>query len=87
MYNLHACLDNSSPKINGGPSCFGDSGGPLFELKEKLNNPATPVLRGVFSFMLWGTCRGRNEPSYYGQVKPYVSWIQQYIPKEDLCFG
>ena len=27
-----------------------------------------PVLEGVFSFMLWGTCRGRKEPTYYNKV-------------------
>ena len=48
--------------INGGPNCFGDSGGPLWRAvtvdsggkKEK----KVPVLVGVFSFLLWGTCYG-----------------------------
>ena len=60
--------DNDIKKhyINGGPNCFGDSGGPLWrfvEAESKLENESTkkkkvPVLIGVFSFLLWGTCHG-----------------------------
>ena len=39
-------------------------GGPVFSMVGK-----TPVLEGVFSFMLWGTCRGRKEPTYYNKVR------------------
>ena len=59
--------------INGGPNCFGDSGGPLWRTVtinsrsvvtegESIHRPKeeikVPVLVGVFSFLLWGTCHG-----------------------------
>ena len=59
--------------INGGPNCFGDSGGPLWRavtitsktgdgdgLVENTvsSERKVPVLVGVFSFLLWGTCYG-----------------------------
>ena len=60
--------DNEIKKhyINGGPNCFGDSGGPLWrtvDAHSKLENDTikkknVPVLVGVFSFLLWGTCYG-----------------------------
>ena len=28
-----------------------------------------PVVEGVCSYLLWGTCRGRMEPTYYDKVK------------------
>ena len=31
-----------------------------------------PVVEGVFSYMLWGTCRGRKEPTYYNKVRMVV---------------
>lgn len=67
--------------INGGPSCFGDSGGPLWRLIDSI-----PVQIGVFSFMLWGVCVGRQEPTYYGRVTDYVDWIHRYVPKRETCF-
>ena len=60
--------------------CFGDSGGPVFKLFNLV-----PVLQGVFSYKLWGTCRGRNEPSYYGNVKNHLAWIYKYVPKNEVC--
>ena len=60
--------DNEIKKhyINGGPNCFGDSGGPLWRTVEAHSNlkngsqkkKNVPVLVGVFSFLLWGTCYG-----------------------------
>ena len=45
--------------INGGPACFGDSGGPLWRVvNDKITKKDVPVLIGVFSFTLWGTCHG-----------------------------
>jgi hypothetical protein len=35
----------------------------------------------VFSFMLWGTCRGRHEPSFYVRVKDYLDFIYKHVPK------
>ena len=67
--------DNDIKKhyINGGPNCFGDSGGPLWrtvEAESKLENESTkkkkvPVLIGVFSFLLWGTCHGAQVSLIY----------------------
>jgi len=70
--------------IDGGPACFGDSGGPAFQIKDE-DGKHVSVLVGVFSYMLWGTCRGRHEPSYYGKVLEFLPWIHKYIPKEDVC--
>ena len=67
--------------INGGPSCFGDSGGPLFTV----TSDGTAVLVGVFSFMLWGTCRGRAEPSYFGRVANHTQWLMKYVPPNQVC--
>jgi len=66
--------------IDGGPICFGDSGGPIFSM---IGN--VPVLQGVFSYMLWGTCRGKHEPSYYGTVRDYLSWIYRHVPEDEVC--
>ena len=66
--------------IDGGPACFGDSGGPAFKLVG-----AVPVIEGVFSYMLWGTCRGRHEPSYYGRVSDYLDWIFRHVPMKEVC--
>ena len=45
--------------IDGGPACFGDSGGPLWKaVTDNKTNKKVPVLIGVFSFTLWGTCHG-----------------------------
>jgi secreted trypsin-like serine protease len=71
--------------IDGGPSCFGDSGGPFWRMVANPEGTQTPVLVGVFSFMLWGTCIGRNEPGYYGRVSDHLEWINQYIPKNQVC--
>ena len=35
----------------------------------------------VFSYMLWGTCRGRHEPSFYVRVKDYLDFIYKHVPK------
>jgi secreted trypsin-like serine protease len=73
----------TSRVINGGPACFGDSGGPLYTVID-----GVPVHTGVFSFLLWGTCRGRAEPSYYGRTEDYMEWIEKYIPGDEMCkFG
>ena len=66
--------------VDGGPACFGDSGGPAFKIVD-----STPVLQGVFSYILWGTCRGRHEPSYYGRVTDYLEWIYRHVPREEVC--
>ncbi len=71
--------------VNGGPSCLGDSGGPLFALVDS-GNKSVPVLLGVFSFLLWGTCQGRAEPAYYGRVDRGLPWILRYVAQEDLCW-
>ena len=68
-----------------GAACLGDSGAPLFKYVED-NGIEKPVLVGIFSFLLWGTCRGRNEPSYFSKVKAYMdNFILKYIPKNETC--
>ena len=66
--------------INGGPACFGDSGGPAYTV----TRDGTPVQVGVFSFMLWGTCQGAAEPSYFVRVKEILDWIKLYVV-DGLC--
>ena len=43
------------------------------------------ILEGVFSYMLWGTCRGRQEPSFAIQLSAYHDWIFRHIPKKEIC--
>jgi len=77
---------NDAHAMDGGPACFGDSGGPMWKnIVDKTTGKTKPVLIGVFSFMLWGTCRGRHEPSYYGRVRDYLDFIYRHVPKEEVC--
>lgn len=78
--------------INGGPNCFGDSGGPLWRTVTVntgyggVNRERkVPVLVGVFSFLLWGTCYGAQEPAYYGRVLGIADWIHKYVDPNDTC--
>ncbi len=71
--------------INGGPNCFGDSGGPLFSVVRAGVRRQVPVLVGVFSFMLWGTCSGREEPGYHGDVEALLRWIEKYVDRDEMC--
>ena len=57
-------------------------GGPVFSPAEDSKDI---ILEGVFSYMLWGTCRGRKEPSYAIQLSTYYDWILRHIPKKELC--
>ena len=77
----------SPNEINGGPSCFGDSGGPLFSLiyDPQIEN-VVPVLTGVFSYVLWGQCQGRADPVYYVRMKNSLDWLRAYVPEEDVCW-
>ena len=43
---------------------FSFEGGPIFRVSEKNET----IIEGVYSYMLWGTCRGRKEPSYVMEV-------------------
>jgi len=68
--------------IKASGACFGDSGGPLVKyVGEK------PVLIGIMSFLLWGTCRSRFEPTFYTRIKDHLDLVLKHIPKEELCFG
>ena len=72
--------------VDGGPGCFGDSGGPLWrDVYDIESNTTVPVLVGVFSYLLWGTCHGSQEPKYYARVSSITDWIYQYVPKEQTC--
>ena len=72
--------------VDGGPGCFGDSGGPLWrQVTDEKTKTVVPVLVGVFSYLLWGTCHGAQEPKYYGQVASIKDWINQYVPIEQTC--
>ena len=73
--------------ISGGHTCFGDSGGPLFQLVyDPARDIVRPVIVGVFSFMLWGTCQGVDEPGYFGQVDFVEDWIKKYVG-DDACWA
>ena len=72
--------------IDGGPGCFGDSGGPLWrEVIDPMSKKKVPVLVGVFSYLLWGTCHGSRDPKYYVRVSSVTDWIRKYVPKEETC--
>jgi hypothetical protein len=74
-----------SPYGLDGVACAGDAGAPLFKYVEE-NGVRKPVLVGLFSFLLWGTCRGKEEPSYFTNVEAYMdSFILKYIPKNETC--
>jgi len=75
MLQIKTKLGIKPYNVNGGPSCFGDSGGPLWQLRQKRDGTKVPVLIGVFSFMLWGTCTGRADPGYYVKVADLHDWI------------
>jgi len=69
-----------------GAACFGDSGGPLVKTK-RVDGVDKPVLIGVMSFLLWGACKSRSDPSYYTRVSRYMDFITKHVPKEELCFA
>ena len=72
--------------VDGGPGCFGDSGGPLWrQVTDEKTKTVVPVVVGVFSYLLWGTCHGAQEPKFYGQVASIKDWINQYVPIEQTC--
>ena len=72
--------------IEGGPGCFGDSGGPLWRnVKDPRTNYEVPVLVGTFSYLLWGTCHGTQDLKYYDEVKDIVDWIYTHVPKSETC--
>ena len=84
-------FDNPSSRVrpyyvDGGPACFGDSGGPLWrEVFDKKLGVKVPVLVGVFSYLLWGTCHGSQDPKYYVRVNSITDWIKQYVPEDQIC--
>ena len=85
MFN-HPNSKLKSHYTDGGPGCFGDSGGPLWrEVYDEASGNKVPVLVGVFSYLLWGTCHGSQEPKYYGRIKSITDWIYKYVPKEQTC--
>ena len=78
-----------SEYVEGGPGCFGDSGGPLWR---NVRDPGTgilvPVLVATFSYLLWGTCHGIHDLKYYEEVEEIIPWIYKFVPKHETCeFG
>jgi len=78
---LEKANPDNTETIDGGPNCFGDSGGPIFRVSEKNET----IIEGVYSYMLWGTCRGRKEPSYVMELSHLHDWIFQNVPEKDIC--
>ena len=68
-----------------GVACQGDAGAPLFKYVDH-RGVQKPVLVGLFSFLLWGTCRGKQEPSYFTRVQHYMeSFILKHVPRNETC--
>ncbi len=80
---------NSTTKpydING-RICYGDSGGPVFQLVyDPQDNVVRPVIIGVFSFVLWGPCHGRHEPAYIMKLQFLEDWLRLYIKEDEACW-
>ncbi len=73
--------------VSGGPVCFGDSGGPIFQLVyDQRRKLVRPVIIGVFSFLLWGTCEGEDDPAYFGRINFVEDWIKKYVGN-DVCWA
>ncbi len=73
--------------VSGGLVCFGDSGGPLFQLVyEPSRKLVQPIVIGAFSFMLWATCQGADEPGYFGKVNFVEDWIKKYVG-DTVCWA
>ena len=66
--------------VNGGPSCFGDSGGPTW-----VSDDGVPVQIGVFSYVLWGSCKGNQDPGYHQSLEHSLDWILKYVPEKEVC--
>jgi len=73
--------NRSLTAIDGG-ACFGDSGGPLIKYEGK-----TPVVVGIMSFLLWGICKSKFDPSYYARVQANYDFILKFVPKDEVCFA
>ncbi len=77
----------TKPHDINGRICYGDSGGPLFQLVyDSANDVVIPVIVGIFSFILWDPCHGRHEPAYMGKVQFLEDWIRRYVPEEETCW-
>lgn len=76
--------------IYGGPTCIGDSGGPLYKLGragKKMGSANVPVLTGVFSFVLWGTCHGTEEAAYYGRLAVPRKIRNRFVGQDDFALS
>lgn len=76
---------NISDRAVDGAACLGDLGGPLLKY-ENVKGVDRPILFGILSFLLWGTCRGKQEPGYYVRIQDYLdSFIYKHVPREGVC--
>lgn len=61
----------------GRDTCFGDSGGPIFVMKD-----GVPVITGITSFALpsgYYSCAVEDEPGYYADVCALRLWIESQM--------
>lgn len=67
--------------IEGGDSCKGDSGGPVFVPMLGFGKPDDPYrLKGIVS---WGPdCLTKEYKGYYTKVQNYLDWIKETIEKD-----
>jgi secreted trypsin-like serine protease len=80
-YNMQA---SNNLGRDGGGTCFGDSGGPVF-----LDGSASNLIVGVTSFGLSAnTCRGVDF-SYRLDQQAVIDWIRGTVPDEwdDISFA
>ena len=57
-------------------------------MMDKATGKQVPVLVGLFSYLLWGTCQGVQDLKYYDDIQAIVPWIYKYVPKDETCqFG
>lgn len=66
--------------VEGGPNCHGDEGGPLFRVAN-----FRPVLVGIFSFVPWGKCTGKEDLAFHMDIKYHMAWLARYAAEDGWC--